>query len=61
MWGTEVGVLTVYKRMTYLQGVKGMTDVSLIEGDKGDAWRLATYVMDSPTDSRNFQVRAFVF
>lgn len=54
MWGTEIGHLTVLKRVSYGQG--GLIALSDTQGDHGNGWLFLTYVLDSPTDSRDFQV-----
>jgi hypothetical protein len=61
MWGNELGALTVSKRITYLKPIAGLSDLSTIEGDHGDVWKLATFVMDSQTENVDFQVLFIAF
>ncbi|KAH3887722.1 hypothetical protein DPMN_011741 [Dreissena polymorpha] len=54
MWGQEVGHLTVLKRFDYEP--TGLMPITDLAGDHGNDWMLGTYVLDSPVDTRNYQI-----
>jgi len=58
MWGLEIGHLTILKRVSYGQG--GLIALSDTQGDHGNGWMSLNYVLDSPTDTRDFQVKLMV-
>lgn len=55
MWGTEIGYLTIQKRVSYSNN--GLIVLIDVQGDHGNGWLLLTHPLDSPTDTRDFQVQ----
>ncbi|XP_053385338.1 MAM and LDL-receptor class A domain-containing protein 1-like isoform X2 [Mercenaria mercenaria] len=54
MWGSEVGVLTLLKRVDYSR--QGLIPMSSIQGNHGDDWMFAQFEMDSYVDTRDYKI-----